>query len=318
MYKDLLEKKWVTAKAYTKGVYAGLSVLKYSRSVFYNNLFKEDPRLEELRGLVVDTETNKVVMRPFKKVYNYGENDAGKHVPNDTLVELVYKVNGFMAQVTRYQGKVLVGTTGTLDSEYAVLAKEVLNKQLATNSFRGFSPTLDTAIPKDTAWTYLFEICDPSDPHIVYEEPGAYLIGMRETQSGRLATERELDLVAGIHGYLRPKHFVVTMEDAKELRKTVSSEGFMLRSLNTGEYICKMKSTHYLSKKALMRMSKRRVNAMFTNPKEFKKQIDEEFYSIVDYVIEKYSLEEYLNIDAQQRRTIFEEFYTSDEYMKWN
>ena len=55
-----------TAK--TSRRHPGLRVLKYARSVFYDNRF--DDALLEMRGMVID-EHNHIIVRPFKKVFNY-------------------------------------------------------------------------------------------------------------------------------------------------------------------------------------------------------------------------------------------------------
>ena len=44
--------------------YPELRVLKYARSVFYNNRF--DDALLEMRGLIIDAH-NRIIVRPFKK-----------------------------------------------------------------------------------------------------------------------------------------------------------------------------------------------------------------------------------------------------------
>ena len=48
--------------------YPSLGVLKYAKSVFWNNEW--DDVLELCRGTVVDEQFN-VVSMPFKKIYNY-------------------------------------------------------------------------------------------------------------------------------------------------------------------------------------------------------------------------------------------------------
>ena len=49
-----------------------------------------------------------------------------KVLSGDTVAD-GQKVNGFMAGATVYNGKWLVSTTGTLDSDYARLAKSVID-----------------------------------------------------------------------------------------------------------------------------------------------------------------------------------------------
>ena len=70
MFDDLIQQKLVTKREYTDGNYTGLSVFKYSRSVFYNNSWNNDPRLVECRGIVLDS-SDKIITYPFTKVFNY-------------------------------------------------------------------------------------------------------------------------------------------------------------------------------------------------------------------------------------------------------
>ena len=108
--------------------------MKYARSVFYNNRF--DDALLEMRGLIIDAH-NRIIVRPFKKVFNYSERIAkGSRYPirigDERLVDAVVKVNGFLGCCTfvslsddhpskgaAFDGKVLYSTTGSLDSAFA-------------------------------------------------------------------------------------------------------------------------------------------------------------------------------------------------------
>lgn len=114
MFDDLVEKKLVKAKPYPNG----LTVYKYAPCVFYDNLWNTDKRLLDARGMVLDAEGNKVIW-PFTKVFNRFENNT--NLPLDTPVIAPVKMNGFMASVTCYHYKMLVSTTGTLDSDYVKL-----------------------------------------------------------------------------------------------------------------------------------------------------------------------------------------------------
>ncbi|AXQ66659.1 RNA ligase [Vibrio phage vB_VpS_PG07] len=298
---DLVSQGLVRTKEYPA---LGLTIHKYSRKVFYDALWGTGPMLEESRGLVLDSE-GRVIMRPFRKVYNYLERDTCKYVDPNMKVRVVEKVNGFMAQAVKFAGQTLIGTTGTLDSDYSKLARKVIESAtpieelygITDNKFRGFEN-----------YTTLFEICDPSDPHIIPEEAGAYLIGIRCNQTGELLDEMKLDLYAHIWGFKRPKHFVTTFEDAVAMRKTCKHEGYMVQSLN-GEVLCKMKSHYYLAKKAFMRMGKQRCALMYKNPTKFKEQIDEEFYGVVDYITKVYTEEEWNGRTPLGREDVFCSFF---------
>ena len=56
-------------------------------------------------------------------------------------------------------------------------------------------------------------------------------------------------------------------------------------------------------------MGGKRASLMFNHPKAFKQQIDEEYYDLHEYIIDKYTLEEYITFTQDERRTIFEEYF---------
>ena len=287
---DLIERKLVTKKTYTNGVYKGLSVLKYTKKVFYDNLWHLDDRLLECRGTVVDEDWNVIVL-PFKKVFNYGEN--GTTVDPDREVIAVEKINGFMAAATMTQKYgLIISTTGSLDSSYAKLARKWIGQLEYSDCFL-------------EGETYLFEICDKSDPHIVEEDEGAYLIGIRDHETGRLYSEFSLYSIAATHSCKRPKTTRLKFKDIPQTER----EGFMTRDAATEEVLCKLKSNHYLSKKAIMRLGRAKVDILFDNPELFKRRVDEEFYQLVDFLSENIDKEVFRNYSDQQRRDLIERYF---------
>ena len=286
-FDDLVERGLVHKKTYTEGKYAGLSVFKYSRKVFYDSLWELDSRLMEARGIVLDSDDN-IIVWPFRKVFNYQEN--GTTIGEEQLCSVVRKVNGFLGCVTKTLNYgTIYSTTGTLDSDFAKLvAKHVDDSKI------------------EMGYTYLFEICDKSDPHIVHEEAGAYLIGVRDLRTGVMIRESILDLIALDLGVRRPATFAMTFASVLKLSRTVQHEGFMVYS---GKTALKIKSKHYLAKKFLMRMSDGKVDGMFTNPNIVKQTIDEEFYDIVDYITTHFMQEVWQEMSDQQRRQIIEGYF---------
>lgn len=194
-----------TAKTSRK--YPELRVLKYRSSVFYENRFND--ALLEMRGLVVDAH-GRIIVRPFKKVFNYSERIAKNskypiEISENHLVDVVVKVNGFLGVCTHvclpedhpsfgaaFQGKTLYSTTGSLDSGFAEMVQNHCSPY--ENIFMDY--------PNHT---FLFEICDPSDVHIIREEFGATLIGIVEVATGRQWREDELDNLAAQYGLKRPQ-----------------------------------------------------------------------------------------------------------------
>lgn len=293
MFEALIKAGLVKQKRYDNG----LSVFKYAKKVFYDALWNTDPLLLEARGIVLDDEGNKVIW-PFTKVFNYKENNAGVNLTMDTKIIAPRKVNGFMAACRYWNGELIVSTTGSLDSDFAVLARKLIEK-LDTSRLLG-------------RFTYIFEICDPSDPHIVKEEAGAYLIGARSMSSGGMVGEEMLDGIAEKIGAKRPEVFYGTFGELWEQVKTCKHEGWMVIDAETGETVMKIKSPHYLSKKFLMRMGQKKVTAMFEDKDEFIKTVDEEFYPVVHYITRWWDAEKWQNTTEADRRAVIEKYFEKE------
>lgn len=290
---DLIEKGLVRVKQYDNG----LRVLKYHKKIFWDNLWHLDERLLDCRGTVVDQDDN-IVIYPFTKVFNFGENNTLVH--RDTPVQGVRKVNGFMAACSMFRGKLLVSTTGTLDSDYEKLAENIIFNTCDVEN-------LERMCMNHTA---IFEITHCSDPHIVEEKEGVYLIGYREnTLASKLFLEYHLGFFAKSIGALRPDYLAYNnFQDLKDKLREVNHEGFMVRDSISGETLCKLKSPHYLSKKWLMRMSKKKVEQIFDGSEQLRQQLDEEYYPLLDYILETFDKEVWLAYNEQQRRTLIEEY----------
>lgn len=302
MFDDLIAKGLVKQKRYENG----LSVFKYSREVFYKALWNEDPLLLEARGMVLDDEGNKVIW-PFTKVFNYNENGTTLHP--DTAVIAPRKVNGFMAACRMYNGELIVSTTGTLDSDYAKMARKHIEALRAPYYVRDYAED----------FTLLFEICDAADPHIVEEDEGAYLIGARYMQDdeykqyGEMCTESCLDGMATAIGAMRPALFYGSFGDLLKINAECKHEGHMVRLFYGQETVMKLKSPHYLTKKFLMRMGKNKVEYMFNEKEEFLKNTDEEFYGVVHHITRYYTIEDWQARDDVARRSIIEEFFENTQ-----
>jgi hypothetical protein len=272
-FDDLVEKKLVIKKEFD---FHGepLYLYKYHNRVFYDNLWRTDERLLEARGIILNAD-GEVVQRPFKKVFNYGEN--GMKVHRDKIVRLDKKYNGFMAAATMYKGNFLVSTTGSMTSKFVDMAKEYI------------SP-----LTFKEGYTSLFEVCHEDDPHIVHEYAGAYLLATRDIETGEL--------------YFIEKRGALYMDfsGALERLKSTTYEGFMVIDPDTGEHLCKLKSPHYLSKKFLMR-----GQSKIFHPNVFE-IVDEEFYPIVTDLREKFTKESWNNLDEQERRVYIEAYFNQN------
>ena len=272
----------------------GLFVVRYKREVFYKGLWNDF--LEECRGLVVDKDFN-IVVRPFLKIYNYGVEEQAPVFDLDERVQVFRKINGFMVAATAHEGKLIVSTTGSLDSDFVTLAKKHLDQ----------SPNMVKDILSMPGFTFMFECCDSSDPHIVDEEPGLYLIGVRNIQSGVLHTGpvwfiNHYPDPCRSHYNINPvESFYCKMRELLEMVKTVKHEGFVF--YNEHGIGAKIKSPYYLTKKALMRKNIDKLMSM--DAKEF---LDEEFFPLIDWIREV-DREHFAVLDEIARREYIENWF---------
>lgn len=260
-----------------------LYVLKYKNKVFYRALWNAE--ICEFRGTVIDKDFN-VVMRPPTKIFNYGECNA--KIPRDELCTAVEKINGFMGQSTFHNGELLCGTTGSLDSDFTKMV------------YKWIKPYEDALRQYDDV-TFVYEIVDESDPHIIVEDFGVYLLGARYNDWNspqNVYPQEALDNIAASCGMMRPKWYSgLNFQKIKDDVKTVRHEGFVVYG-NSGKSL-KMKSPFYLTTKFIGRMGAGKLELLRNDPDGFKRLIDEEFYGIVDYINADYQT--FISLDSHGR-----------------
>ena len=300
--------------------YPGLRTFKYSSKVFFDNDF--DNAMLELRGLVLDDEYNMVV-RPFIKAFNLSEREAkGSKFPlkvkNEDRFNAIKKINGYLGCATyidrkdfegkEFNKKVLYSTTGSLDSWFANVAKEHLEKY--ENLFK--------AKPNHT---FMFEIVDKRDPHIIPETEGEYLLACKSVITGDMLTPIELNALVTnlsrtdkiLQEIAFPQVFVnISFEELEELNARAKFEGFVVYDLDYKEIVFKLKSPYYLITKFLGRkkdldkmlkeLSEHKLNGAFIA----KYGIDEEYFPLIEYLNK--NIEEVLKLDEQGRISYIREF----------
>ena len=270
----------------------GVWVLKYKNRVFYKNLWT--PELLECRGTIVDDDYN-IIQRPFTKIFNRGEN--GTDIPRDEMVYWVRKINGFMACATWHDGDLFVSTTGSIDSEFADLAREWLDKPEHHGLFKEY-PDL----------SFCFEIVDESDPHIVHETPGAYLLNARKKEwdsPQHELPESFLDVLAEEYRFGRPSWGINRFSDVVKMAKVIKHEGYVVYNADQSKEL-KLKTPYYLVTKFFGRMNNERFEKVLDNPNSIKPKIDEEFYSVIDFLAE--NREHYLSLDIHDRIVFVRKF----------
>ena len=190
-----------------------------------------------------------------------------------------------------------MSTTGSIDSDFAKLARSYVSKEL------------ESLINDElSGMTCIFECCDPTDPHIIEETSGLYFLGMRKNEIGsKIAYNVEdhkfwSDL--GVHTIVTEQKTVgEVMHGLKQCRH----EGYvMYRDLvdadgNSYQESSKCKSPHYLVKKLFMRGDTDKLLG-----RNIKQTIAEEYFPLVDYIAA--NREEFVELSEQSRRKFIEAF----------
>ena len=262
----------------------GIYVLKYKKKVFYDNLWNE--YIAECRGSIVDQDFN-LVAYPFTKIYNYGIEKSAPVLADDVRVTAYRKVNGFMVACTWYRDDVLISTTGSTDSPYVDMAREMIGDNM--DRYR-------KVCKEYSGNTFMFECVHPRDPHIVPEQPGMYLLGMRKNEWCS-PVEADVEIMMLLQNAFRTRivqSFYTSMGQLLEEVKTVKHEGFVFYT-EDGNVSSKLKSPYYLTAKWVARNP--RTDKLLT--KEFREQIDEEYYPLLEHI--RSNIDIYTVMDEQAR-----------------
>lgn len=272
-----------------------LFVLKYHNRVFYKNLWNR--YTEVCRGTVVDGEYNPITL-PFTKIYNYGIECNAPAIDDDEIVMAFRKVNGFMGAATWHDGAPLLSTTGSIDSDHVGYFREMIPE------WDEFSQTLQD----NPHLTFMFEVVHPSDPHIVPEELGVYLLAYREKKWGsKVGHDPGLLYAYSLRMHVTvPDHYMMSMRNLKGTARAVRHEGFVIYCADGRS--SKIKSPYYLVNKFMARI---KDTGRLMEDSVFDK-IDEEYYPLVEHVRE--NLSEFSELDEQQRLNWIKNYLESDDY----
>ena len=124
-----------------------------------------------------------------------------------------------------------------------------------------------------------------------------------------------LDEMAFMLEFKRPSWKVDTWQNIKDEVKTCTHEGYVVWTEDGREV--KIKSPFYLNTKFMGRMGAGKTDQMFDNPDQFKRNIDEEFYFLVDALTKMFTKEQYLEMEKQDRidtvRSLVER-----QYIEWD
>lgn len=278
VYQGLVDRKLAT-KSFNEEL--NLATFKYSKKVMFDRLWNTYPALMECRGITFDATTKELKALPFRKSFNYLENDWWKGVHLDTPVLAYKKYNGFMGCITANSSSVVYSTTGSTKSDFVQYIKDIV--PLWTCSSFGCSN--------------LYEIMHPGDPHIVEESQLFNRLGNRSLEGGWFTPS-----ATACVGRFSLKNI---LEDAKSDK----SEGWMVYHPEDTFHLspCKIKSAYYVGKKKLMRMTAKNVELMYNNPVAIDNLLPDSWEDFPRAITELFPKEDWLSYTDQERRKHIEE-----------
>lgn len=222
-------------------------ILKYRPEVNFFDLWNEF--YMETRGLVIDIDKMELVSCPYRKFFNLNEKPITQINVITELINKAYNVtiknkeDGSMISCSRYNGNLVVSTSGALNSSQALWAKAFIEKHY---------PALMESLPEYL--TFIFEAIYPEN-HIVVDyglREDLILTNIRNKKTGRLLEEAEVEHYAMLFNLPTPqketKGLLELMKAAKDrtLYPAESKEGwvFVIRTKDE-ERLFKLKCDDY-------------------------------------------------------------------------
>lgn len=197
-----------------------LHIYNYSEEVQFKK--KWDKNTMMARGLIL-RDDGSVVARPFPKFFNIGEreNTMIKNLPA-YQPEVSEKLDGSLIILTKHQGKLVITTRGSFDSEQALKAKKMMKEKYSHLNPKDF---------KENA-TYLFEIIFKLNRIVVNygDREELVLIGIVDNEMGKIHSYKEVIAEAKRLGFSHPKMFDMSIAEIQEKAKNSkdNEEGFVL------------------------------------------------------------------------------------------
>jgi predicted kinase/adenylate kinase family enzyme len=293
----------------------GFKIYKYNPKVHFKNLWSKSSLLFKMRGIAFDIAGN-IIVHPFDKIFNYGENNTGHLLSPEKEVYVVEKLNGFMGSISPhpFKNELLLSTTGSFNSDFIKYINDFITVELRNNMLDYF---------KTNKQTLLFEVLHPEDKHIIEykeEDLGLWLIGARNLDyDAKLETEEKLDEIAKKIGLRRPSWEKTRFEEVIPNLENKKIEGYMIRDAETHETIMKIKSNYYLITKFIGRMRLKMVDMMYNNTEKFKElHMDEECYPIVDAIVSKIPKVQFEEMEQKERVDFVRDIVNSQRVLPSN
>ena len=265
-----------------------LTIWNYTEKVQYEGLWDEVTL--QCRGLITEDTTGKILVRPFRKFFNYEEVVGKDMIP--TKGDYVYiqeKMDGSLGILFNYEDQWIMATRGSFASDQAIKGLEIVKSKYFLDSW-------------SKEYAYLVEIIYPENRIVVDygEEKVTFLsVVLNESWKWKPTDDTELHWTTakmilhanGVKDNLvkTEQHFSFSDELYKSLKEKneTNKEGFVLR-FQPGNFRMKIKFEEYVRlHKVMTNLSTTAVWEVLSNGgnmDDLLKDVPDEFYSkINDY-----------------------------------
>lgn len=183
------------------------------------------------RGLIINTDTQEVVARPYRKFFNYGDYGA----PNIQLTDPVSafdKLDGSLGIMYRFDDTTLIATRGSFMSDQAQMANKILAEK-----YPDFVPV--------EGYTMLFEIVYPENRIVVNygDETDLYLLGAVDIYTGMVFHSEAAKHLGWEGPVSKPLAIQVPFQEVLNLPERDGKEGMVIYRNNA---MMKIKQADYV------------------------------------------------------------------------
>lgn len=272
-----------------------LSIYNYTENIQYSNDWDEVTLA--CRGLVINTNTGEIVARPWKKFFNYNQQDADIIEPT-APVEITDKMDGSLGILYRRpDGYLAIATRGSFASDQALHATDFWRREYAM--YHDFNEVCDK-------YTFLFEVIYP-DNRIVCDYgdlDDLVLLGAVHKERGEYLSPLDAKSLLGWLGPVTKVWLYPSYKEALEFPNRAGKEGVVIRD---GNKIVKFKQQDYIElHRIVTNLSPKTIWGMISNgqsvesicsgiPDEFHKYVEDIGIAIIQQfaIIKLQALESY-------------------------
>lgn len=218
-------------------------LLKYNQEVIFGDLWNKF--YMESRGTVIDYKKENLVTLPYKKFFNLNE----KPYVNLDIIKGYYdkgykfiikdKLDGSLINISKYNGQVVVTSSGSFTSSQVYKAIELLNR------YKYFVDNMRED------YTYMFEIIYPDNRVVVdYKDTeDIFLTGIRNKKTFTLVKDEEIKNIVQKYGLKMTSYDNRNFEQILDATKEYSykdKEGWVIK-VEEMELLFKLKCDDYIN-----------------------------------------------------------------------